>query len=62
MFSKSIKVVSLFLVLAAILSCMSGVFAAALPEFSVTFVTNEGGYVARLSDYYQPGMQLLAEF
>lgn len=55
MFSKSKKVVSLFLVLAAILSCMSGAFAAALPEFSVTFVTNEGGYVARLSDYYQPG-------
>ena len=55
MFSKSKKVVSLILVLAALLTCTSGVFSAGLPEYSVTFVTNEGGYVARLSDYYQPG-------
>ncbi len=55
MFSKSKKIVSLILVLAALLGCASGAFSATLPEFSVTFVTNEGGYVARLSDYYQPG-------
>lgn len=55
MFSKLKKVLSLTLVLAALLGCISGASSASLPEYSVTFVTNEGGYVARLSDYYQPG-------
>lgn len=55
MFYRSKKIISLVLVLAAVIGCMSGVFATSIPQYSVTFVTNDGGYVARLADYYQPG-------